>query len=352
VIEQYLRLASGSPTDKLLQAQKPSDLKDLEKLPADQLAYFGMHGDFAALTQWTTKFAAQLIKDESTRKSMQAVADAQSQMTYGAYLAALDLDDPSQGALRSTIVTVASPIDKLREITRQSTMLAQLGSVGGITPKIELKQDAEKVGSYSTDIFTVRTEVEGSKLPAEVIQAMQKSNAAIYGPDGMTQRLVYLGDRLLQTIGGGTKAMETAIAAQSRSPLSTDKGTSPFEVARKSVADKANFVAIVDAARLAVNWSKVMAHIQPSDGEVARIMVLELKPSFLATSVTIGAGSIASTTNISFEQAQALNEVLKPYIPTIVETIWNFGLPGGGMLGPPAGGASGKKSGGNSRRKD
>ncbi|MEX2286297.1 MAG: hypothetical protein WD648_04350, partial [Planctomycetaceae bacterium] len=319
-IEQYVRLASGSSTDIFLQSQTTSDMKDLERLPADKLMYFALHGDFTALTQWSTKFATAMMQDEEDKKAMQEALAVQSKIKYSGYQMSFGLGSPEQGALQMTMVTKAEPTDLVREMTRKTATLMQKMNLGGGNQKLELelKPDAEKYGRYNADVLTMKIETEKAENdPFNIQEQMDKMMTAMYGPDGMTQRIVYTGDRTIQTLGGGKDTMEEALKALD-AVRPTDAKSSPLQQTRAALPEKTNMLFFIDVPGLATRaatlllegaqGSENMTFQFPIDAEALK--GLDIKPSYLGSSLTVGTASIASTTYIPIEQIEGINKLI------------------------------------------
>jgi len=262
-----------------------------------------------------------LLKTEEDRATLREVADAQSQIQYGGYAMTFDIGDSSAGALQTTVVTVAEPLEKLRELTRRSAALMSNLQLGNVTQTVEFQPDAETLGARTADVMRVQQEFNFPGLPPEAVEGIRKSTELMYGPDGMTQLMVYLGDRLVTTSGGGKTTMEEALAAQDRGGLLASASNASLANTRKALGEKANAIVLIDLGRLIVAYTKLMGEIIAAVGAGDNgasnpfgdaIADLTLEPSYLGISASVGAASISSTFFVPIEQAQSINSVAKP----------------------------------------
>ena len=200
-------------------------------------------------------------------------------------------------------------------------------SLGSANQKltVELKPDAEKYGRYSADVLNVKVEMEKPANDQFGIQEqMDKMMAAMYGPDGMTQRMVYTGDRMIQTLGGGKDTMEQALKALD-AVHTPDPKTSPLLQTRAALAEKANVLFFIDLPSLvtraatllldSTSGSQNAALTLPFDAEALKN--LDVKPSYLGSSLSVGTASIASTTFIPIDQIEGINKLIGLLMPAM-----------------------------------
>ena len=297
-------------------------------MPVDQLVYGALHGDFTALTQWSTKFSTAMLQDEEAKKKLEEAATDQAKVKYAEYLLSFALGNPDEGALRYTLVTKAEPIDSLRDLTRKTLGLLPVIEMGDIKQTTELKADAEKIGRYSADVFTTKVEMDSTKEDPFGLQKMsQAMMEAMYGPQGLEQRIVYTGDRMIQTLGGGKSSMEEALKTID-APTAVESKSSPLLQTREALPEKVNVLAFVDVAGLLSEGYKTIANTltklkaDTNNGpkgiidslpvlDDPELMNLDIKRTYAGVSVTIAKASVSSITFVPIEQAENVNKVVR-----------------------------------------
>ncbi len=314
-IEEYLKVTGDSPTDKFLQSHAPSEMKTLAKLPAEKLAYFGLHGDFKALTDWGMKFTMAMFKkdDEESKQINESLAEMKK-LEFGSYLASIGLGDLKTGLLRMAVVTEAKPADKMRDVTRKmSTAMAKM-SFSGIKQEVELKIDAEKIGEHSADILIVKQEISPELDPAGM---QQRFVDAMYGPEGMTTRIVYLPDMVVQTMGGGKAAMTEVLNALEggKSGAGSRTRRALHQTTRSQLLEKANLLVLVDLPGLVADTlNLVLKGGQlpiPIDAET--IKQLKLRRSYLGFALATEPQGVRTKTRIPIGQVEGFVKLFSAF---------------------------------------
>ena len=313
-IEEYLKVVGDSPTDKFLQSHAPSEMKRLTQLPADKLMYIGFHGDMKTLTEWAMKFTMAMFpqEGEDAKKIKEAVAEL-TKLEIGSVLMSFGLGDLKSGAIRTAAVTEEKPADKVRELTRKMSIAMAKMSFGGVKQEVELKADAEKYGQHSADIMTVKQKFSPELDPTGM---QQKIVDVMYGPEGMTTRIVYLPDMVLQTMGGGKEAMTELLDAledggsgSSRSPRGIHRTT------RSQLLEKANVLVLVDLPGLVADAvSLVLKDGQipiPIDAE--SLKDLKLKRSYLGFALATEPQGVRMLTRIPIGQVQGFAKLFSVF---------------------------------------
>jgi hypothetical protein len=219
----------------------------------------------------------------------------------------LGLGSPSQGILRTVMITEMKDPKKMRELAKKMYEVFNEVEIAGVTQTYDLKADAEKYGKYSADVLTVTQEFDENNPQAE---SQEKTMTLLYGPDGMVSRMVYLKDRVVQTMGGGKAAMTKAL--QGVEP--TGSGATPppaFEATRRKLGDKLNAVILIDLPGLVANGLKVATEGDtpvlpfPVNPEALKALTAG-KPSFLGLALSLEPEAIRTKIVLPVEQLQGL----------------------------------------------
>jgi hypothetical protein len=224
-------------------------------------------------------------------------------------ISAFGLGDAEEGAVRSVTVTETDNPPKLRELSQKMTKA--LGSVEtqGIKQTFTIKPDAEKYGKSSADLVTVTTEFDGAENPF-IAAMMQRVNATLFGPEGMTTRVVYLKDRVVQTLGGGKQAMTDALAAIEKPP---ETAKSPLRETRTKLAPKANLLFLFDVTNTIAKILGMVVDSQavplPIDPEAVKD--LQAKPSYLGLTAGTEPQSLRVRTHLPVEQMKGIAKIVR-----------------------------------------
>lgn len=314
--EDLVRVADGSKTDTLLQKSPPNPLTSLATLPAGGLGYLGLHGELSDLMQFGMQMLAGAVDEKNAKEFQGALADIQK-LKYGAIVSSFGLGSIEEGAIRSVSLTEVNEPSKLRSLT--AALMKAMGTVesGGMKQTYSLKPDAEKHGQNSADLLTVKVEPAEGGDPAtgEMLERFMK---AMYGPEGMITRTVYLKDKVVQANGGGKEALDTALAALDKTSDAVGSAA-PFQQARGRLADKANLVVLFDLPGTAVKIIELVIE----SGAVAvpinpdAVKSLDLKPSYLGLSLATEPQGLRVKTSIPTEQAQGIAKIVMMVVGTI-----------------------------------
>lgn len=322
--DDLVKLKAGTATDKLLSKSPPTALQALSTLPSGYQTYWGLSWDmtdFTKFNEWMLAFGGESEKSKEVAAFLKEIGSLKIGSTVGAY----GLGDPDEGAIRSIAVTEVDSPQKMRDMSRK--MLKSLGTVEaqGMKQTIELKADAEKIGKNSADIVTVNVEIENPQMA----MMMQNFMNVLFGPEGMQTRIVYLKDRVVQTMGGGTQVMTDTLAALDKKP--SDNSKSPMQQTRAKLGEKANLVFMLDVPNLIAKILSIVVEraglplpIQPED-----IKGLQGKPSYLALAAATEPQGLRVKTQVPLEQMQGIAKFVD-FVQTLFQGM-------GGGIGLPAG---------------
>jgi hypothetical protein len=140
---------------------------------------------------------------------------------------------------------------------------------------------------------------------------MDRINSAMFGPDGMTTRVVYLKDRVIQTMGGGKQAMNDVLASVEKKPSDTAK--SPTQQTRTKLAPKSNLLVLWD---IPGTVAKIMAMVVESQTvplpiDPDAVKDLQTKPSYFGLSAAGEPQGLRVKTVVPVEQMQGIAKIVK-----------------------------------------
>ena len=304
--EDRLQVAEGTKTAKFLSKQPTSDFSLLAQLPADKSVYYGAKADMQGMIDWSMKLTKSMLAsgtDEQKAafdKSAEDIRDLKWDQIVGYF----DLDASGEGALRAGAVSVVTPTDKLREITKVMMSMVEAMQLPGFKQTITMESTSAKIGGLPVDQITLKQEVDEAADPLGI---QKKVSSALHGPDGMKQFMLFQPKRSLQTVGGDVAQLEALVKSLGASPVKD----SVAAIARKSYAEKANVVVLADVARLITNGLKVAAREQvlPA-GASAAIDDLKLQPSFMGGSITCAPTAVSAQFEIPAVQAQGIAKIV------------------------------------------
>lgn len=308
VLEDYLQFSKDGVADKFLKSSQSSAMPSLIALPGKQSMYFGVSCDFGAFAKWASEMVDMAYEgdDKTVKEIKTAIADI-AKLKFGPVVSSIGIGEGAEGVLRGATVVEVSDPQKLRSISRKMSEITNNLKTPGVKQTIEHKADAEKYGSVSADVTTVKQEFEAAGEPgAEIAMRFVK---LLYGSDGMTTRSAYLKDRVVSTIGGGKEEMAAALAgANGGSSKSASKG---LLAARAELAGKANLLAFVDLPNLIVGGLRVAAEggVLPIPIEKSALEGLAIEESYIGCSIGTEPGAIRIKTNIPTEQVKGLAKI-------------------------------------------
>lgn len=274
--ESYSSITPGSSTAAFLAANPGSEMDAISSLPASSALYLGLQGNQKAFMEWTSRFMKS-ISDENEpalSKAHEEVLNGFEQLNYGMFALALPMRPIEQGVLRwLTICEVDNP-QRARELATQWTALPDRipDPLGAEKPVLD--RTTETYGEFSADV---------AKTPEGIIVRVgdqdlgKKIESLLFGPDGITNRTVYLKDRILECFGGSkvrTAAAIRRVAEFSRGGLVAEPS---FVETRGKLGKKTNLIIMLDVGALAAVsmqlWNAYM------DITIAAMMAEEFGPA-------------------------------------------------------------------------
>jgi hypothetical protein len=259
-----------------------------------------------------------MLTDEDQKQQMGSFAEEISKFTFHGYASSFAVGDVDRGLFQSTTITQVEPTRKWRDfVRRQSEAMPQIENPGMKTT-VEFKPEAETIEDHPVDLISVNMEPD----PAVDPQGMQqKMIELMYGPEGATQRIAYLDDNVVQTLGGGADAMAQALRAinQTNDSKKKSKGTS-LEKTRKELDETANFVGLIDlpalASRLAESVSRFAEEnpgALPLPVDLEELDEPEEDRTYTGVSLTFDKGGIRAFLFVPNEQIVGLHAISRAF---------------------------------------
>ncbi len=308
-IEEFVTVVPDSQTDNTLKKYSASELPLLDKLPVDQLAYFGLRGDMNGLMEWGMNIWVSMSERDEASKSeeMQRIISSLKAVEFGDYVGSFDLGDLEGGALDATILIEATPADKLRQFYNEIFDIMNEWEVAGVKQQIEVEREAETYGSRTADVITVVQEIDPSLDPFGFQKRMIEF---LYGAEGMKQRLVYVDNGVVQTLGD-PETMKTALDrldSNERAPKTAR------DTARSRLLSEANIVALVDLPGIAVKAMQLVAE----SGTVPNLPItaetvaqLKSDPSYMGVSITSKPAALHCKASFPVTQFQGIFKIVQ-----------------------------------------
>jgi len=303
-IEELFLVSAGSASDKLIAKHKPSPLRTLNSLQPDQLVYAGFRGDYSQMASWAIDMYKSMIPDKDQAAELGQTMQELSELELGDYSMSFRLADLKGGAIRSAIVVDAKPIDKMRTLGRKLSSLMGKVSVGGVQQKYDLQPASETVAGHSVDVLRVEQQINEQLDPLGIQQQVME---ALYGGQ-MTSRTVYLDDKSVQTIGGGTAAMGDTLKSLTSSRATTN---APLLATRGELLKQANILVLMDTPGIAVDVMKLVVESGqlPIPLNRAALDALKLKRSYTGFSAATVKQGVRVKTTIPAAQIQGLVKI-------------------------------------------
>ncbi|HUG18463.1 MAG TPA: hypothetical protein VMM56_05760 [Planctomycetaceae bacterium] len=304
-IHEYVDLEDDSKTDLALRKHLPASFESFGKLPANQLAYLGMHGDMQSISEWGINFMMEMFEPtEEDAKSMKEALEETKKLEFGEYVASFRIGTFDTGLMNMSVLSQVKNAAKVRDVYEKMFKgMSSLGSSPLLTQSIEFEKEAETIEGYPVDKMTVIQEFDESLDPTGLQKQMMQ---IMYGPEGAVSRVAYTDQFVAQTTGGGKEQMELLLKG-----LKTPSSDAAYEGARGQLLPKANILVMFDLAGTvgAALQAAIESGKFPIPVTEDQIESLGLKPSFLGFSVSTGKGSFEAKHFVEAEQIRGLYQI-------------------------------------------
>ena len=250
-LEEYLEFSASSPSSRFLAKYPPESMTLLAKLPANQLAYGSFSGSLAALNSWGMSIIPQMLElDEEQAAAWAEAEKMMKELTFGTSGGSFSLGDLNEGLVRAVSISEVSPTEKFRETAEKIASAMHGIEVPGVKQEITLEKNYEEIEGVKVDLMITRTTSDDGQFGG----LQEQMNQILYGSDGAEARFAYLDGVYMQTVGGGSELMKTALQAYKQGTADSDP-----VLARdlKPLGEKNNVVGLIDLQSLNLAGLKI-----------------------------------------------------------------------------------------------
>lgn len=295
-IEELVEFRDGSVSSDYLSGMPTSSMDLLDRLPGEGLIYYGFSGAMAAMMRWSLELSAGMFQEPATAEAFSELLQQIDELEFGSMVASVHVGDIDSGLLQVAGIAEAGPLEKVREFTRQSSRALGGIEVDGFKQEVSVQENAEMHGDHSADIVTVKQTHNEASDPFGIQNRVQE---ALFGPDGMQTRLIYLEDKYLSTLGGGAQAMQNLLASKE-----SGAGAADLAKYRAEFMEQTNLLALIDIPNLVAQGLRAASRIEDLDLHITDQMVdsLDLSRSYLGFAIGAEANGLRCRTRIPAEQ--------------------------------------------------
>ncbi len=311
VLEEFFKLEDDSESGKALKAGTGSDLGLLNSLPADSVGYYAVQCNISNMIAWSSEVMEAIISDE---KALKVIKDAMAEMKgvkFNGIAGSFNLAKSKTGILNSVNLFSVDDPKKVRSLYQKSAAAMKEFEANGTKTEMTYKADAEKIGTTSIDLMTSKITISDDAPNAEKQREMMK---AMYGEDGPVSRTAFLKDKLVQTMGGGKAAMESALKAAEGASRTPATG---IQAVRTKLGTKPNFVGLLDVANLAVKGMEIAKEFGGDELPIDLEKIttgLSLKPSYIGFAVEVQDAAVSLKTVVPVDQMKNIGQIVKKAI--------------------------------------
>ncbi len=263
VTECYLHTKEDSPSDQFLRESPPIEMTLLRKMPPEKLVYYGVCFQSPRLVDWASKITEKTLKiinaalknnggqelGDAELYAKLVLAQLQNEMAGCFWVGSVD-----QGLLRGAVVIKTKDAEKLKETNLKVLQTQQTVKWSKDFKVIcSVKKNAEKVGGHSVDIVRYKYQYDTSKPE---FQIAQKIVDTVYGPEGMTIRLVSTDDAFVTTIGGDQQTLAEILNSLQQKQGKGDQ--TAHQVFCEKYIPKSNALALIDLPNLILKVTKTL----------------------------------------------------------------------------------------------
>ncbi len=302
-----------SATDKVLLANAPSALENLDVLPAGAAAYYGLNINPSLMTDFMVQalkmsYGAEVRDKEAAAKAVEAITAAK----LGATVASVQFPGEDKTGMKTVGITQAAAPRKLIEAL--GLLARAMGETDSklFTMSMEHKAAAEKYKEHVIDLVTMKFKVKDKEsLEGQLVDAMFKK---LFGDDGLQERVTTL-DKLSVTVTGNDPKLLPRVLdgiADSKDVIGLDKS---FGKTRDALGKEANVVFMVNAPQIVVEFVGMLKDVPLlGDAIKAAPFNFSLKPpsSFAGVSFATEAQGLRLKAFVPVEQPKALLQIFAP----------------------------------------
>jgi len=300
--QEYLEFAEGSQSSGFLAEHPPEALGVINKMPANQLMYGALGSCVAGMNEWGMSLIPQLFElTKEQEKQWGEIAKKAKKIKYGTTGMSFSLGDPESGLIRGFTAAESTPTDLIREIAKQAAEAMGSLELPGMKQEMTFEEKAENINGVDIDIMTTKQVLDDDQFGGFQAQI----NQIMYGGEAIETRMAFLDGVTLQTVGGGTESMKTALEAYKKSAAGSDE-----VVTRdlKPFGRTSNGVFIIDVPTLVVAGLKIAATsplLPPMPFDEEQLEDLKVERSYLGCSFHLSDTSCKAKIHIPIQSIQA-----------------------------------------------
>ena len=299
-IKELLTVHADTQSDVFLKGQPVSDMSRLKSVPQGLGGYWAVSGDPKPLMDWASEMIEASIKDDEIKKKFMKSFATMREVQFGTIVAGGDIADDDDVAIRYFGVAEIEPASKVRDAFLDFGSAMEF-EIAGIKQSQSFDRDAEKIAGQAIDLYRFKQTIPPELDPTGLQKAL---NDRLYGADGMTQRLAFKDDILLQTMGGGQDSMKQLLAP-------TTWSDPKLLQARNRQPERANVLLLVDIPNMTLKFAKLMIGTGslPSPIQAEQLDPLQLAPSYAGFSVAVEPQRINVRTTLPVETFQGFAQI-------------------------------------------
>ncbi len=300
--QEYLEFAEGSGSSDFLAGHPPEALDILKKMPADQLMYGALGSCVAGMNEWGMSLIPQLFEmSDEQEKQWAEIAKKAEKIKYGTTGLSFSLGDPETGLIRGYTAAEAAPTELIREIAKIAAEAMGSLELPGMKQEMTFDEKAEKIDGVDIDIMTTKQVLDDNQFGGFQAQI----NQIMYGGESIETRMAFLDGVTLQTVGGGTDSMKTALKAYKTGAAGSD------EVVTRDIKPfgrTSNALFIIDIPTLVVTGLKIAATsplLPPMPFDEDSLEDLDVKRSYIGCAFLLSDTSCKAKLHIPKQTIQA-----------------------------------------------
>lgn len=302
-IDELLEFQDGTATREFVARQTPSAMSALAKLPESAVIYYGLSGAMKDMMKWGTELSLSMVQGEESKRKMTEAMKPLDSITFGPVVSAIEIGKGGDsGMFIVSAIGEVQPMDTYKSFAREASRLMGTLEFQGFKQETSVEADAEEFGDVKGDIVTTRQEYDEALDPTGMQEKMQ---ALMFGTGGMQTRTVYLKDRYLSTVGGGTDQMRKLVDRVNGT------ATTALPVYEPPLQEQRNLLAYLDLPTMFAKGLGVAAESGALPIPIDENMIgnLNLKPSYIGFAIGTEAGSVRCETRIPAEQFSGLAKI-------------------------------------------
>lgn len=248
-IGEMLSVTPDSVSGRYLSAQKSTAFSQLAKMPTGLQGYLGVNVDVQPMMDWSLRMMVGALSEDpevaaKLKTQFESVRDWKvGEMCLGGGFS-------EAGGMQYLQRTELAPGKVVREFMQAFGELGKV-TVSGIEQEYDYQRAAEKVGGLEVDVLNVKQNVpEGfdpTGMAKELIDAM-------YGENGMQQRVAVDGDVIYQVVGGDLDLLGALVTGDAQP-------TTAWTSVRAAHPEQVNVMGMIDLPAVVLSAMKMFSKV-------------------------------------------------------------------------------------------